>query len=274
MTKDLQQYIALGSRLRGIPEVLTLGVRPNFSDYNTDERKLIQDAGLILYPTLNYAQFFQTIGKKIFPSLESYLYADDKIKQSTLFSMLGISHPRTRFYYAGQRRNILCDFNFPFIAKIPRRSCRGRGVFKISNEHDLEKYLKLVKVAYVQEYLPHERDMRIILINYRPVLAYWRVNQAGNFRSNLSQGGTIDFQHIPEDILELAADYARRCRLNDVGMDFIFAQDAWHLIEANMMYGREGLKKKGLTLKEILRQKLLAGELTDSRPESFVNISG
>ena len=35
-------YIALGSRLKGIPEVRTLGVKPNFTDYNREERALIQ----------------------------------------------------------------------------------------------------------------------------------------------------------------------------------------------------------------------------------------
>ena len=34
------------------------------------------------------------------------------------------------------------------------------------------------------------------------------------------------------------------------------------IIEANMKYGRKGLRMKGLDLKEILRTKLLAGELS------------
>ena len=36
----------------------------------------------------------------------------------------------------------------------------------------------------------------------------------------------------------------------------------WHLIEANMRYGREGLKVRGMDLKQIIREKLLSGELT------------
>ena len=60
-------YIALGSRLRGIPEVITLGVKPNFPEYTSEQQNLIANAPVVLYPTLNYAQFFTTIGKKIFP---------------------------------------------------------------------------------------------------------------------------------------------------------------------------------------------------------------
>lgn len=254
-------YIALGSRLLGVPEVLTLGVRTNFTDYTAHERELIKDAEVILYPSLNYAQFFSTIGKKIFPSVETYLYADEKIKQTTLFTMLGIPHPRTRFYYHQQKKNILNDFSFPFIAKIPRASARGRGVYKIHNNDELARYLKHNKIAYIQEYLPHTRDLRIVLINYRQIIAYWRHRAPGTFKTNISQGGTINFEDIPQEVIGLAEEYARKCKMNDVGLDFIHANGKWYLIEANMQYGRKGLQKKGLILKEIIREMLLAGKL-------------
>ena len=261
MTAKKNSFIALGSRLRGVPEVMTLGVKPNFLEYTPRERELILEAGIILFPTLNYAQFLTTLGKKIFPSLETYLYADEKIKQTTLFQMLGISHPRTKIYYHLHHQDILKDFTFPFVAKIPRRSARGRGVFKIDSRKELEEYLSLVRVAYIQEYLPHERDLRVVLINYEPVLSYWRISSPGDFRTNVSQGGKISFDHIQRQGVETAQDIARKCKLNDVGIDLINCQDRWYVIEANMKYGRQGLKMKGLDLKEILREKLLSGEL-------------
>jgi ribosomal protein S6--L-glutamate ligase len=138
-----------------VPEVLTLGVKPNFADYTDEEKKLILNAAMILYPTANYAQFFTTLGKPFFPSLETCLYADEKIKQTTLFSMLGIPHPRTRVYYRLHHQDILRDFSFPFVAKLPRASSRGRGVYKIEDSEQLNAYLRLTSIAYIQEYLPH-----------------------------------------------------------------------------------------------------------------------
>jgi len=255
------RFVALGSRLRGVPEVRTLGVRPNFLDYSPEERERILKADMVLFPTLNYAQFLTTSRRKIFPSLETHLYADEKIKQTTLFYMLGIPHPRTRVYYRRHHKDILDDFSFPFVAKIPRCSAQGRGVFKIDHQAALDAYLDRGPIAYIQEFLPHERDLRVVLINYEPVLAYWRIPCAGNFRANLAQGATICFDHIPPEALETAWDAAYRCRLNDVGMDLIHARGIWHIVEANMKYGRKGLKMKGMDLKQILRQKLLSGEL-------------
>ncbi|RJR41416.1 MAG: RimK family alpha-L-glutamate ligase [Desulfobacteraceae bacterium] len=272
MKKDAAKgpFVALGSRMKGIPEVCTLGVKPNFSDYTSYESAMMMNASFILYPTLNYAQFFHTLGKALFPSLETYLYSDEKIKQTTLFNMVHVSHPRTRFYYHLHHDEIMGDFSFPFIAKLPRASARGRGVFKIQSPEELDRYLKRTNVAYVQEFLPHERDLRVILINYEPVLAYWRVRSKRDFRANLFQGGTIDFRGIPEEGLETARLASRKCRFNDVGLDLIHSDGKWYVIEANMNYGREGLKSKGMDLKRILRERLLSGELAgfQANPES------
>jgi ribosomal protein S6--L-glutamate ligase len=261
MSKKEKRFIALGSRLLGVPEVLTLGVKPNFKDYTPMEREMILGAGIILFPTLNYAQFFTTMGMKIFPSLETYLYADEKIKQTTLFYMLDVPHPETRFYYHLHHQDIVKEFSFPFIGKLARRSSRGRGVFKIHNPQELAKYLNLTRVAYIQKYLPHDKDLRVVLINYRPVLSYWRIRSPENFRTNLSQGGRISFDNIPKEGIELALAAAEKCKFNDVGMDLIKSKGKWQVIEANMKYGRKGLKIKGFDLKDIMRKKLLSGEI-------------
>jgi len=263
MDKESPEFIALGSRLLGVPEVLTLGVKPNFLDYTPAERQKIHDAQFILYPSLNYAQYFTTMGKKIFPSVETYLYADEKIKQTTLFNMLSIPHPKTRIYFQRRFSDIDQDFGYPFIAKVPRASARGRGVYRISNSDDLAEYLSNTKIAYIQEYLEHDRDLRVILINYQPVLAYWRLCPPGEFRTNLCQGGSIDFNDIPHKVLSMAQEYARKCKFNDVGLDLLQNNGNWYVIEANMQYGREALKKKNMVLKEVIREKLLQGTLLD-----------
>lgn len=263
MNPNRAPFVALGSRMKGVPEVVTLGVRPNFYDYTPQERVWILESRIVLYPTLNYAQLLTTMDRNIFPSVETYLYADEKIKQTTLFQMLGLNHPRTRIYYHLHHGDILKDFRFPFIAKFPRASARGRGVFKIESHEDLARYLQRTRVAYVQDYIPHERDLRVVLVNYDPVLAYWRERGEGTFKTNVSQGGRIRFDDIPESGIRVARDYARQCKFNDVGLDLIRHDGKWFVIEANMKYGRKGLKQKHMDLKNILREKLLSGELYD-----------
>ncbi len=262
MNKEKTKFISLGSRLRGIVGISTLGVKPNFFDYTPKEREMIFRAKMILYPSRNYAQLFTTIGKRIFPSLETHLYAEEKIMQTTLFNMLEIPHPRTKFYYHLHHDGVLKEFSFPFIGKLPRHSAGGRGVFMISNQEDLDRYLKHCPVAYIQEHLPHTRDLRVILINYDPILAYWRESPPGDFRTNVYQGGRISFDDIPREAIVLAQESARKCRFDDVGLDLIKCRGKWYVIEANMKYGREGLKMKGLNLKQIILKKLLSGNIS------------
>ena len=53
-----------------------------------------------------------------------------------------------------------------------------------------------------------------------------------------------------------------------MGLDLIESGDKWYVIEANMKYGRKGLKMKGMDLKQIIREKLLSGEIVSSVGES------
>ena len=158
--------IALERRLRHCKNVITIGVRTNFSDYTPEERELIQKAEKIYYPTTFYADLFDAMGKKIFPSYHTYKCVQDKIKQTALFELLDIPHPRTRIYY-GRRwlSKISGQFAYPFIAKIPRGSAMGRGVFLVKNDEELSACSELIEgPAYIQEYLPIDRDIRAVVI--------------------------------------------------------------------------------------------------------------
>ena len=117
---------------------------------------------------------------------------------------------------------------------------------------ELASYLKSYHPAYIQEYLPIDRDLRVVLIKGRVIHAYWRIHQPGNFRNNVSQGGRISFDGIPEEALHFAIDVARRCGFDEVGLDICQADGRYYVIEANMVFGLEGFRRKGLDLYEIL----------------------
>ena len=254
--------VAIGSRLSHCKEVITLGVKPNFYDYTPWEQRLIHEAEIIYYPTSFYADLFNTIGKPTFPSYECYKYACDKIKQTALFDLLGIPHPRTRIFYGDrQKREILNHFSYPFIAKIPRGSALGEGVYLIKNEDDLLAYNKITKVAYIQEYLEIDRDIRVIVIKDKVVLAYWRIKKEGEYRCNISYGAEISLDNVPKGAIELALKLCKLCNLDDVGIDMCVYNGKFYVFEINIKYGREGFKKAGIDYKELLADMLRRGEL-------------
>jgi ribosomal protein S6--L-glutamate ligase len=245
--------VALEGRLRECKNVVTLGVRPNFSDYTSEEADLIRHANKIYYPSLFYADLFDAIGKDTFPSYHTYKCVQDKIKQTALFEMLNISHPRTRVFYGKRQKKTITDhFKLPFVGKIPRGSAMGRGVYLIRNQAELNDYLELTDVAYIQEYLPVDRDIRVVIIGRRIVHAYWRIASQNEFRSNLAQGGSLCLDAVPQEALELALNTACSCRWDDVGIDICRHAGRYYVFEANMKYGKEGFRRAGIDYTQLM----------------------
>ncbi|MBF0118739.1 MAG: RimK family alpha-L-glutamate ligase [Desulfobacterales bacterium] len=254
--------IALGSRLRKCKNVITVGVFPNLSDYPQEISFLIKSASKIYYPTSLYGELFNTMGKNIFPSYSNYAYAQDKIKQTALFELLDIPHPRTKIFYGTKQKKKITDyFEFPFIAKIARGSAKGAGVFLIKNYDDLYIYLSKTHVAYIQEYLPINRDIRVLIIGEKIICSYWRIAQNNEFRTNVSLGGKISFDPIPQSVNELALYTAKKTNWNDVGIDICIYKDKAYVIEANMKYGHEGLKKLGIDYINLMDSLIKNGEI-------------
>ena len=254
--------VALGARLKQYPSIQTLGFKPNFQDYSAQEQKKILTAKKIYYPTAFYADLFNAMEKDTFPSFHTYKFAQDKIKQTAIFNMLGIPHPKTKtFYGKKQKQTILKSFDFPFIAKKARGSSKGNDIYLIQNKQDLSNYLINKGPAYIQEYLPIERDMRIIIIGKKIRLAYWRIASKNNFKTNLSQGGTISFAPLPQKALDLALMTALKCGWNDVGIDIIEVSNQFFVLEGNMKYGTKGFQKAGIHYKKMMANLIVEGKV-------------
>jgi len=257
-----KQRIALERRLRNCKNVITIGVRTNLADYEDWQIELIRQADVILYPTAFYADIFDTMGKRTFPNYHTYKYTMDKIKQTALFNLLDIPHPKTRVFYGNyQKSKILNHFQFPFVGKIPRGSALGRGVYLINNEAELAAYNELSRAAYIQEYLQIDRDLRVVLIHGRVVHAYWRIAPQGEFRTNISRGATISFDNIPEEGLSFAQNTARLCQLDDVGLDICFFNGRYWVLEGNMKYGKEGFRQAGIDYYKLMDDMIEDGEI-------------
>ncbi|MEJ2365198.1 MAG: RimK family alpha-L-glutamate ligase, partial [Deltaproteobacteria bacterium] len=142
---------------------------------------------------------------------------------------------------------------------IPRCSSQGRGVFLILKLADLKGYYKTSDLAYIQEYLPIDRDLRIVLLGGKVAHAYWRIARPGEYRSNVSLGGRISFHHINNGPLRFAEEVARRCKFDEVGLDICICQGNYVVLEANMVYGLKGFEKAGLNIYRLLTERVTAG---------------
>jgi len=257
-----RQVLALEARLRTCSNVRTIGVRPNFMDYSEEEVDWIRDAEKIYYPTVFYADLFDAVGKPTFPSYHTYKCVQDKIKQSALFQLAGLPHPRTRVFYGKRQKTKIREyFSYPCIAKEPRGSAMGRGVYLIDNDVDLDAYTHDRHVAYIQQFLSIDRDIRVVVIGSKVVHAYWRIAGAGEFRTNLARGGRISLAPVPEAAIALARQAAKVCGWDDVGMDICSHDGQFTILEANMKYGREGFRAAGIDYFQMMERLIDDGEI-------------
>lgn len=78
----------------------------------------------------------------------------------------------------------------PFVAKLPKASM-GEGVWLIESRKDWLSYCEKTPVLYVQEYLPIDRDVRVVVVGDQVVTAYWRTQAEQGFYNNVARGGAL-----------------------------------------------------------------------------------
>ncbi len=265
ITQDRQVLrIALAYHLSHCPAVLTLGVKTNLEDYSAKDRALIQNATKIYFPTLFYADALDAMGKEIFPSVQCYRYLGNKIRQTLLFDLLAIPMPETRIFYGQRQRQkqaIQDYFEFPCIGKVPVGSSRGEGVYLIKDQDDLEVYLSKVRIAYIQRYIPLEKDIRIVIVGKRIIHAYWKKSIPGEFRTNVARGGKVLLDPVPKEALDLALSVAVRCGFDHVGIDICQNQGKFLVLEANMNFGTHGFQEAGIDYRDLLCSMVRSNEI-------------
>jgi len=242
--------------------VVTLGVLSQIGDYTEKELELLRTAEIIFYPTARFVELFATLGKVTFPTVNCYRLRGDRLKQVALLRMLNVPYPRTRVYYGQkQKQRILEDFALPLIAKKPLGSEVGRDVFLIENSDKLERYNRKVNPAYIQEYVPPEIELRVVVINYERVFGSWRRVAGGNHRENSVHAGAWRTRDVPSDAINLAKNIARQGGLSDVTVEMIFDGNQFLVLELNFQYDEMGDLHPGQERLKTVMEMIERGEL-------------
>ena len=213
------------------------------------EKTAVEAADWVLYP--EYWQvnpLFYGLKKRIFPSVSTYHIGHDKIEMTRAFEAVCPANiPLTRILprTGSAETQILDEFDFPFVAKTVR-SARGEGVFLINNRSDFRRYAGENDVLFVQEYLPISRDLRVVVIGKTVIAAYWRQAREGCFHNNVSRGGQICFDQIPDDALELVERIAHVLDINHAGFDVAPVDGHCFLLEFNPKFGTQALNARGI----------------------------
>jgi len=153
-------------------------------------RELVAEADWVLFPeTWQVNSLLYGFKRRIFPSPNTFHLGYDKIEMTRAFWSVAEAHvPETAILpsNANALAEIRERFELPLIVK-DVRSSMGRGVYLVEDWSGLRRLAAQQEVLYVQEYLPIDRDLRVVVIGDRVVGAYWRRACEGEFRNNVAQ---------------------------------------------------------------------------------------
>lgn len=136
--------------------------------------------------------------------------------------------PKTAILYSLKTLNkVINNFEFPLIVK-PSDGRQGRGVQKAENLTELYSAINALDEdktpAFVlREFIPNDGDIRVFTVGYKALGAMKRTPKAGDFRSNISQGGSgslFDLTKHPE-VQEIAEKLSKLTQTEIAGVDII-----------------------------------------------------
>jgi ribosomal protein S6--L-glutamate ligase len=196
--------------------------------------------------------------KKIFPSISSFHLGHDKVEMTRVFQAVYPENtPVTQILAHTDTavEQVMESFCFPFVAKEVRNSM-GQGVFLIKSRTEFLDYARRNAVLYVQEHLPISRDLRLVLVGEKVVAGYWRKAAPGQFHNNVSCGGAVCFEDIPEGAVRLVESFAGKTGINHAGFDVAEVNGHFYFLEFNIRFGTRALIDRGIQVSQWIRSYL------------------
>ena len=177
-------------------------------------------------------------GIHVINSAAALLGVHDKLRTARLLSLAGVPHPRTGLV---TRQSPSPAIEFPLVVK-PRFGSWGREVYCCANEWALAECLDAIARtswfkrhgAIAQELIPPcGHDLRVLIANGRVVGAAERVAAPGEWRTNVSLGGSLKPADLSDEAAELARTAAAAIDADFVGVDLLPGHGGYTVLELN-----------------------------------------
>ena len=141
-------------------------------------------------------------------------------------------------------------FGFPVIIKT-LSGAQGTGVFLSESKAKFRDLMDLINTTnkdaniIIQQFVSSSRgrDLRVFTVGGKAIACMERRSNNGNFKANLSQGGTALKVELTSEIEWLATETARILGLEVAGIDLLFDEDHFQICEANSAPGFKGIEE-------------------------------
>jgi ribosomal protein S6--L-glutamate ligase len=204
-----------------------------FFSYNAGQQTQYQ---MYLYEALSHS--IPTINE-----YRAFALTEDKFQTNYLLQRNGIRTPSYKLYHRDdvkQLKNIIKDWDGKMIYK-PTDGWGGVGLAKIENEQSLDMLLPFfnkmdIRFVYVEKFINYDNsDWRIDIVDGKFISAYGRRAGKGDWKTNISSGGSVFLREPNDEVVEVAMKAAKVTGLDIAGIDIIYdlEKEEYVVLEVN-----------------------------------------
>ncbi|MEM6739940.1 MAG: 30S ribosomal protein S6--L-glutamate ligase [Pseudomonadota bacterium] len=206
-------------------------------------------ASVTAYGTAVIRQF-ETLGTYCVNGSAGITSSRDKLHAHQILARQRIGMPMTAFAASPQDTDNLIEVvgSAPLIVKL-LESTQGKGVVlaetKKAAQSVISAFRGLKANFLVQNFVKEAagEDIRCLVVGTKVVASMRRKAAAGEFRSNLHQGGTAEAVRITKVERETALRAAKAFGLHMAGVDLLRGADGPKVLEVNSSPGLEGIER-------------------------------
>ena len=214
-------------------------VQSGFSELKLPDFAIFWDKDILL------ARRLEKMGLRLFNSSESIETCDDKGQTAIALQSGGIRTPLTFLSPKAYPAFGCTDMSFlrkaeeklgyPMVIKENRGSF-GQQVHLVKDSYEAERLIATFKEHpfIMQEYVEESsgRDVRVNVVGGRVVASMYRYND-NDFRSNITNGGSMKKYEASEAQAKIAVDACKAIGLDFAGVDVLFGKDGPIICEVN-----------------------------------------
>ena len=192
---------------------------------------------------------FESMGVYCLNKSSSIGNSRDKLLAHQVLAQHGLGMPTTAFAKSSRDTKGIIDLvgGSPVVVKL-LESTQGKGVVLAETRKAasalVDAFRGLNAHFLVQEFVKEANgsDLRCFVVDGKVVGAMMRTAQAGEFRSNVHQGGTVKRVKLKREETRMAIKAAKILKLNVAGVDILRSDTGPKILEVNSSPGLEGIE--------------------------------
>lgn len=230
-----------------------------------DRRSIYFQAGTVSLPSLviprtgsgtdsytkSVLRHLERLHVSVLNNAESIEASMDKMYSTQILRQHNIPVPQTMLVrFPVNATFVEKEIGFPCVIKVLSGSY-GKGIHLVRDKVALEELMEFVSSLnsplniLIQEYVDFSPgvDVRVLVVGGKVLGAMKRSSSDGDFRANISRGGTGEIYPLDDQLVFIATETAKVLNLDIAGVDLLIDEGGYKVCEANSAPGFRGFEE-------------------------------